>query len=374
MGLTSSKSLDVIAKEEQDDKMKYLEEKIDMLEKQNILFKTQIDTFSIHNQFNPINSIKEIQKNHDYEYIILSGGGIKGLCYPGSFIEMQQLDILYDKKGLLKLKGLCGVSAGSIMASLIAIGYTPLELERIMLTLNFEILLNDNQGIIKDTINFVEKWGMCPGNNLYELLGNLIEKKTGNADYTIENLKQDKNINLVLVTTNISYQRVEYLYAGNKETAYSQIPIRTAIRMSMGIPYIYEPYSYNNCLFVDGGTLNNYPLTVFDGDYPGDPNAMLNLCPPNPKVLGLMIMAKEDSENYQIVPKQKLDTLYEYSISYINMFLTSNERRIMTPSFWLRTIILITPNYPLSKFNITLKEKEELIEIGKKSVAEFFKP
>ena len=374
MGLTTSKSLDINTIDEQENKIHDLQKKIDELVEQNILLKTQIDMFSLNYPENLTESIKEIQKNHDYEYIVLSGGGIKGLCFPGDFIEIQQLNILYDKKGLLKLKGICGVSAGSIMASLIAIGYIPLELERIMLTLNFETLLDDNQGIVRDTINFIEKWGMSAGNNLHDLLGKLIEKKTGNPDYTLEDLKKDIGISLVLVTTNISYQRTEYLYAGNKEKAYSQIPIRTAIRMSMGIPCIFEPFTYNNCLFVDGGTLDNYPLHVFDGEYPGDPKAILNLCPPNPKVLGLMIMSKNEHENYQIVPKQKLDTLYEYFVSYINMFLTSNERRVMTPSFWLRTIIIVTPNYPLSKFNLSLKEKEELIEIGKKSVIEFFKP
>jgi hypothetical protein len=46
---------------------------------------------------------------------------------------------------------------------------------------------------------------------------------------------------------------------------------------------------------------------------------------------------------------------------------------IMTPSSWLRSIVISTPNYPLSKFNLTLQEKEELINIGKNSIIDFFK-
>ena len=53
--------------------------------------------------------------------------------------------------------------------------------------------------------------------------------------------------------------------------------------------------------------------------------------------------------------------------------MTENERRVMTPSFWLRTIIIVTPVYPLSQFTLSDSEKRDLIDIGRKSVRDFFK-
>ena len=255
-------------------------------------------------------TIKNHQKNHDYEYLVLSGGAIKGIAYPGCFTKLINLNVTHDKKGKLKLKGICGTSAGSIFAGLIAVGYIPAEMEKIILTLPLEQFIDDNQSKITDAIDFVEKWGICPGKNFYEFLGKLIEKNTGNPDYTLEDLKNDTGIELVLVTTNLSYERAEYLYAGHKDKAYSNIPIRTAIRMSMSIPYIYEPYFYNDCYFCDGGASDNYALHVFDGDYPGDPKSLLNLCPPNPKVLGIKLITNAEKDNFQVTPKQKFDTFW----------------------------------------------------------------
>jgi len=54
------------------------------------------------------------------------------------------------------------------------------------------------------------------------------------------------------------------------------------------------------------------------------------------------------------------------------MFLTENDRRIMTPSFWIRTIVIVTPNYPLTKFNIDDQEKQQLIDAGRKYAGDFF--
>lgn len=375
MGNFYSKQVDNDVK----DKDKVIQELEDKINEQNshiILLEHERDMLKLGNPDNLkiYKNIKNHQKNHDYEYLVLSGGGVKGISYPGCFTQLINLEVTHDKNGRLKLKGLCGTSAGSIFAGLIAVGYLPAELEKIILTLPLEQFVDDDQSKITDAIDFVEKWGICPGKYFYDFLGKMIDKKTGNPDYTLEDLYNEKNIKLVLVTTNLSYERAEYLYAGHKDKAYSNIPIRTAIRMSMGIPYIFEPYYYNDCYFCDGGASDNYALHVFDGEYPGEPKALLNLCPPNPKVLGIKLITNSDKNNFQIVKKQKFNTLFEYSMSYINTFLTESERRIMTPSYWLRTIIVVTPDYPLSDFNLTLEQKEQLIAIGEHSVKEFFKP
>lgn len=319
-----------------------------------------------------LSEIDKVWNDHSYEYLVLSGGGVKGISFTGALETLQKLNIIYSTTNEFKLKGIAGASAGSIIASLLAIGYTPTELIDIMSNLDFERIADDKLGYIRDTLNFIENWGVCPGNYIQDFLADLIEKKTGNKDYTLVDLMNDKNVKLVIVTTDVSNQKSVYLYPGNPIDAYSNIPIRKAVRMSIGVQGVFEPYEYNNCYFVDGGTLDNYPLHVFDGEYPGDQKARLNLCPPNPKVLGLKLMTSNDQINYNITEKIEIDGLFEYVAANINMFLTENDRRIMTPSFWIRTIIIITPNYPLTKFNINDQEKQLLINAGRKYTNEFF--
>lgn len=306
-------------------------------------------------------------KPSEYEYIVLSGGGIKGIAFTGALKKLNQLGLDYTK-----IKGIAGISAGSIIASLLAIGYTPDELIQVMSDIDFKKIANDGEGYIKDIYNLIKKWGMCPGKYVVTMLGDLIAKKTGNPDYTIKDLKKDRGIDLVIGATNMNFFNMVYFYADNPVEAYSNIPIRIAIRMSMGIPYLFKPYNYNDCYFVDGGTLCNYPLHVFDGEYPGDPNAVLNQAKSTRKVIGLKLMTDDMDKDYQLVKKQEIDNLLEYSMAYINMFLTENDRHVMTPSFWNRTIIIVTPNYPLNKFDITDQEKQDLIKIGNDYTNEFF--
>lgn len=315
--------------------------------------------------------INQVWQAKDYHYLVCSGGGIKGISYGGAFAELENYGILYQD-GKFKIKGICGVSAGSIASSLIAVGYNPKELDEIMSTIDFEEIADDKLGYIRDTINFFEDWGICPGAYIMELMGDLIKKKTGNADYTLEDLYRDTGLKLVIVATDMTYQRSVYFYAGNSVKEYSNIPIRKAVRMSMGIPLMFEPYEYHGSYFVDGGVLDNYPLHCFDGEYPGDPKARLNLCEPNHHVLGLRITTSDEFGNYKTATKHVYTGLFQYGMSFINTFLTENDRRVMTPSFWVRTIMIITPNYPLSKFDLTDKEKEELVTIGKNYVNEFF--
>ena len=316
--------------------------------------------------------IDEVKKNRDYEYLVFSGGGIKGISFAGVLEELHKLDIIYSQSNELKLKGIAGTSAGSIISALLAVGYTPTELIDVMTNIDYEKIVDDKLGYLRDTYNFLEDWGVCPGNYAQDLLGELINKKTGNPDYTIEQLYNDKKIKLVIVTTDTNYSKSIYMYPGNPIKEYSNIPIRLAVRLSMGIPFVFEPYRYNDSYFVDGGVLDNYPLHVFDGEYPGDPKARLNLCSPNPKVLGIKLMTNDQQVNYEITEKQTFNGLFDYAVSFVHTFLTENDRRIMTPLFWKRSIIIITPNYPITKYDITTEEKTLMINIGKKYTLEFF--
>ena len=79
-----------------------------------------------------IKSIEIAKANKDYEYIVLSGGGIKGISYCGALDVLDKYDILYDEDGKSKIKGFAGTSAGSIVVALLAVGYNPTELKKVM--------------------------------------------------------------------------------------------------------------------------------------------------------------------------------------------------------------------------------------------------
>ena len=76
------------------------------------------------------------------KYTCLFGGGaIRGLAYAGAIRAMEELGIEYDIVG--------GSSVGSIIASLIAIGYKSYEIENFFMKVNFDLFKDIHLGFRK---------------------------------------------------------------------------------------------------------------------------------------------------------------------------------------------------------------------------------
>jgi NTE family protein len=303
----------------------------------------------------------------EYKYLVFSGGGTKGISYCGALEVLEQNKILGPN-----IIGYAGTSAGSIIASMLAIGYTPTEIKKIMNKMNMRDLIDDKIGFIRDGYNLIEKYGAAPGNYIYNFLGDVIKEKTGNSDYTIKQLWIDKKIKLVIVGTNMNTSSSRYFYPDSKNNMDFDIPIRKAIRISMSIPFLFEPVIYDGDYYVDGGVLDNYPLHVFDGDYPGDSSARLGLCEPNKSVLGLQIVTNNITNDNNLVNRESLSNLMQYGYSFIKTFMIENDRRMLSPAYQKRTIKIITPYYSSTNFNITDNDKKILIEAGKNCCTTFF--
>lgn len=308
----------------------------------------------------------ELNNNNKYDYLVFSGAGIKGISYCGALEILNELNILY-KNNILKLKGLAGTSAGSIIAGLLAVGYTPNELKKIMMDIDFNRIVDDKLCYLSEVYNLYNSYGLCEGNYIYNLLGELIKTKTGNSDYTIIDLYNDKQIKLVITGTNVNLKKTIYFNPLNSNDKFKNIPIRTAIRISMGIPFIFEPYLYENDYYIDGGVLDNYPIHVFDDDIPNQRKIHNHL---NMKVLGFHIMTPDDYND--INNRSNINGILNYSVSLIDIFIVQNERVYNNSNYTKRTITIITPNIPLTKFNLTEQQKIELFDIGKETTRKYF--
>lgn len=316
-----------------------------------------------------VKNIAENKKNKKYENLVFSGGGMKGLAYCGA------VEVL-EKFGILKnIKRYAGSSAGSIMASLLAIGYTPTELTAEISKIDFSKIIGVHGGYVQDAVDIykiLQNYGVSSGDYFTQIISELIERKTGNKDYTIDDLYRDKNIILVINSTDMSHNKTIYFYPNHKNKAFKNVPIRKAIRMSMSVPILLKPVDFNDCLCVDGGLLDIFPIHVFDGEYPGDPMAKSNLCKPNPATLGLNIMTKEEIAEIMHNKKKVFKNFIHFAISLINIFMIDNERKMLVPSFWNRTINIITKKISLVNFKLTDEQKKNLLQDGRHYANEFF--
>lgn len=60
-----------------------------------------------------------------------------------------------------------------------------------------------------------------------------------------------------------NYKQID-VHAGNEDPEYSEMPIKTAVRISMNLPGAFSSYDYKGKKYVDGGVRANFPLHFFD--------------------------------------------------------------------------------------------------------------
>lgn len=208
-------------------------------------------------------TVKKVKfDNWPFENLVLAGGGAKGVAYCGLARALEERDILKE------IKRFAGASAGSIVASLLYIGYNSHDVEQIM-SVNMEILLKDGPTELLDIVqNLILNFGIHPADKFKSFIGDVFAHKTNNPDITFQEAYDEyQKKELCVVVTNVNTMSIEYCHV--KTTP--NMPIRDAVRMSMSIPGEFQPVTYtifeDTCLHVDGGVICNYPINCFDGWY-----------------------------------------------------------------------------------------------------------
>lgn len=188
------------------------------------------------------------------ENLVFKGGGVLGIAYSGA---IQALD---DANMLSNIKGVAGTSAGSIIATLLSLKYSPQEIKNLVAATNFK--------------NFEDKWdpfripteyGLYKGAYFLKWIKGIIKQKTGNENSTFEDLKNQGFRDLKVFATDLNE-------ASAKEFSFAKSPkviVAESVRASMSIPFFFEAWKFSNNipdnhLYVDGGTVYNYPITAFD--------------------------------------------------------------------------------------------------------------
>jgi NTE family protein len=157
--------------------------------------------------------------------IILSGGGVRGFAHAGVLKALNEAGIYPDI--------ISGVSAGAIVGSLYADGHTPDEI--------FEIFSEE-----KSFFKFVKI--KLPGKGLFKTVG-LNENLSKHLK--AENI-EDLEIPLIIAATNMSKGEIVYFNRGK---------MLDRVLASAAIPVLFEPVEIDGDLYIDGGVLDNFPVT-----------------------------------------------------------------------------------------------------------------
>ena len=188
--------------------------------------------------------------------LALSGGGMKGIAHAGVIKALEENGINIDIIG--------GTSAGSMIASLYAIGYKTDEVYNLFQE-NYRKIIGESRFYFLDGIkNLVDRKttlrGFRKGENIEEVFDLLAKNKN------VENIN---NIQMPIVIPTVDIlDAKEYIFTNqvpeaevvNNEKYITDINIGKAVRASSSFPAVFNLCTMEKHAFMDGGALDNVPV------------------------------------------------------------------------------------------------------------------
>lgn len=277
--------------------------------------------------------------------IITSGGGSKAIAYIGVIKKLEEM--IEEKKIILNLKELCGVSAGSIIGLLYLLGYTYKELEDEVINKRFEQLKD-----IRIT-NFFINYGIDSGKNIVDWIEKLVIKKGFDKNITFKELYEKIGKKFVVIATNLNKYRYSIFDYENTP----DVKIIKAVRMSISIPFYFTCEKYNNDIHVDGALIDNYPIKLYRGN--------LN------NVLGFKIVNYGELDEHDV--EYKINSIDNFIYNVIYCFIVQKEKETSVNNEYKKcTIYIYTNDKNAVNFAMTKEEKLKMINTGYEASCQFF--
>lgn len=196
--------------------------------------------------------------------VSLAGGGIRGIAHVGVLKALEENNI--------KVEAIAGTSAGSIIATLYAMGYSPYYIYLLFKRYARDIINIRSKPIINGITNFIRNnkigiAGLSDGNEFEKMYDELARKKGFR-------LIGDIKMPLLVSAVDIGEAK-EYIFTNCasrkniKDNYITEIGIGRAVRASSSFPAIFCPCEYKNHIFMDGGVLDNLPTEELKKVYTG---------------------------------------------------------------------------------------------------------
>jgi NTE family protein len=204
---------------------------------------------------------------------VFQGGGVKGLALAGALLEFA--DRTRHPDGYVdEWVQLAGTSAGAIVAAYLACGYTPADTLALIRETDFTRFEDWGPGgeLLGGARNLLRHHGLARGAYFRDWFSERIEQRTfrqvTESGRALKVIATDITRREMLVLPDaLSGYRVPGAIAPIDPASFA---VADAVRMSMSIPYFFEPVELVHhetgqpSTIVDGGVLSNFPVWIFD--------------------------------------------------------------------------------------------------------------
>lgn len=295
---------------------------------------------------------------------VFEGGGVKGIALCGALDVAEHLGVKWQK--------VAGTSAGAITACLLAAGYTSSELIHILTKeMDFNKFMDedllDRVPLLGKLASALFEKGIYEGDYFEDWIG---EKLAAKGVKNFGDVKDENGENrLKLIASDVT--RSELLILPDDLQDYGRkpdlFPVARAARMSMSIPYFFEPVEMNykgpkggrrKSFIVDGGMLSNFPVWLFDKQDPGAPRW---------PTYGFKLV----EPNSEQPASTKLP--HNYVLALVNTMMEAHDNAYIDRANFKRTIGIPTMGIRTTQFDINDDDKKLLLRSGQEAAISFFK-
>lgn len=205
--------------------------------------------------------------------LVLSGGGAKGLTHIGIIRALEENNIPIDY--------ITGTSMGAIIGSLYAMGYSPDEMEELILSEDFKRWYSGQ--IEENYIYYFKKNPLTP--EFFNIRLSFKDSLSLKPQILPTSVVNPIQMNLVFIdlfarATALCGRDFDKLFVpfrcvasdvyNKKQLVMKQGDLGDAVRASMSFPFMFKPIEIDSVLAYDGGIYNNFPTDVMRDSFHPD--------------------------------------------------------------------------------------------------------
>lgn len=217
--------------------------------------------------------------------VVLSGGGATGLCHVGVLMALEDAEIPIDY--------ITGTSAGALVGSMYACGYSPEEIKKYILTDKFLQMSKGEIGV--DQHFLLREEELNASLFTFHFSKDSILKKSLPTNFITPSVLDYEMLRIFGTTAASLGEDFDSLFvpfrcvasdiANKKVVNFDSGNLNEAVRASMTYPFYVNPITVNGVLLFDGGLYNNFPADIMYNDFSPDyiigSNVSYNASPPD---------------------------------------------------------------------------------------------
>lgn len=303
-----------------------------------------------------------------YENIIIEGGGVKIYASIGVIQELEK------RNKLSSIKRIAGTSAGSIIATLLALNCSSEEMKKYYDLVDMAPYKIKYYSILT-YYNLLHKKGIHDSCHMKDnVISKILIEKIGRDDITFKEMYDTYGKILVITGTCLNKREIHYYHLESNPN----MKIKDAIQISCCIPFLFQPIEWKKNTMVDGAVLLNYPLYFFD-DNKNIPNSRKGIVTENTEsvnklTIGIKFIDYNTSKDSRIFTgNDPTKTAIQYISCITNTMVTQIERLSMRQDYWEQTIAVnLEHSISITDMSLSEEQKQHMIKKGIDSACIYF--